>query len=164
VTPELHRPVAADRVGGAGLDCTVEATADECAALANRMNLPAVLSLSCRFRLQREPGGAVMARGHLLARVVQTCVVSLDDFTATVEERFEVRCVAAGTESDDPDPDAPDEFVYAEGVIDLGEATTEQFALALDPYPRAPGAVLPDIEAEPEPHPLAALEALRRRH
>jgi hypothetical protein len=164
VTPELHRPVAADRVGGAGLDCTVEATADECAALAHRMNLPAVRSLSCRFHLQREPGGALMARGHLLARVVQTCVVSLDDFAATVEEEFEVRCVAAGHESDDPDPEAPDEFVYAGGVIDLGEAAAEQFALALDPYPRAPGAALPDIEVELEPHRLAGLEALRRRH
>jgi hypothetical protein len=164
VTPELHRPVAPDRVGGAGLHCTVEATADECAALAQRMNLPAVLSLSCRFHLEREPGGTLMARGHLVARVVQTCVLSLDDFIATVEERFEVRCVAAGTESDDPDPEAQDEFIYAEGVIDLGEAATEQFALALDPYPRAPGAVLPDIEGEPEPYPLAGLEALRRRH
>ena len=164
MNPELHRPVVVDRVGGGGLDCAVEATADECTALARRMNLPAVLSLSCRFCLQREPGGALMARGHLLASVVQTCVVSLDDFTTTVEERFELLCVAAGSESDDPDPKAPDEFVYEGGVIDLGEAAAEQLALALDPYPRAPGAVLPDIADEPDPHPLAGLEALRRRH
>ena len=41
-------------------------------------------------------------------------------------------------------------------------ATIEQLALALDPYPRAPGAELPEIEAEPEAHQFAALGALKR--
>jgi hypothetical protein len=37
----------------------------------------------------------------------------------------------------------------------------EQLALALDRYPRAPGAELPKFEADPEEHPFATL---RRRH
>ena len=106
----------------------------------------------------------MLARGHLVARLVRTCVVSLDDFATTVEERFAVRCVPEGEESDDVDPSAPDEIVYRDGTIDLGEATAEQLALALDPYPRAPDAVLPDVPDEPEVQPFAALEALRRRH
>ena len=32
--PELHRPIAIERIGPAGLDVTVEASAAECAALA----------------------------------------------------------------------------------------------------------------------------------
>jgi Large ribosomal RNA subunit accumulation protein YceD len=162
--PELHRPLAVERVGLAGLDCVVEASRDECAALAHRMNLPAVLSLTCRFRLERDLAGALLAHSHLIARIVQTCVVSLDDFTTTVEERFVVRCVAQGMESDDPDPEAMDEIVCAGGIVDLGEAAAEQLALALDPYPRAPGAELPEIEAEPEPHQFASLDAFKRRH
>ena len=94
--PELHRPIAIERVGPTGLDVTVEASAAECAALALRMNLPAVLALTCEFHLERETAGTLLAYGHLLARVVQTCVVSLEDFTATVEERFAVRCVPDG--------------------------------------------------------------------
>ena len=43
MSPELHRPIAIDRIGAAGLDVLVEATAAECAALAQRMKLPAVL-------------------------------------------------------------------------------------------------------------------------
>jgi Large ribosomal RNA subunit accumulation protein YceD len=164
MTPELHRPVAMERVGPGGLDYVVEASRDECAALARRMNLPAVLSLTCRFRLEPDLGGAILARGHLIASIVQTCVVSLDDFTAAVEERFVVRCVKDGMETDDPDPEALDEITYAGGIVDLGEATAEQLALALDPYPRCPGAVFPDIEVEPEPHQFANLEALKRRH
>ena len=48
--------------------------------------------------------------------------------------------------------------------LDLGEAAAEQLALALDPYPRAPDAVLPDIPDEPEVLPFATLASLRRRH
>jgi uncharacterized metal-binding protein YceD (DUF177 family) len=162
--PELHRPVAVERVGPGGLDVTVEASVAECAALAQRMDVPALLSLTCRFHLDWETAGTLLARGHLVARLMRTCVVSLEDFTTTVEERFAVRCVPEGEESDDVDPSAPDEIVYDDGTLDLGEAATEQLALALDPYPRAPDAVLPDIPDKPEVQPFAALKALRRRH
>jgi uncharacterized metal-binding protein YceD (DUF177 family) len=164
MTPELHRPVVVDRIGPAGLDVTVQADAAECAALTRRMQVPAVLSLTCMFHLEREPGGAVLAHGHLLASVVQTCVVSAEDFTATVEDRFTVRCVAEGEETEQDDPDSLDEITYAGGVLDLGEATAEQLALALDPYPHAPDAELPELPDEAEPHPFAPLAGLRRRH
>ena len=162
--PELHRPVTLDRVGPAGLHVVVEASSTECAALAHRMNLPAVLALNCTFRLERDAGGALVARGHLVARIVQTCVISLEDFTATVEERFTVRCVPEGEESDDGDPASLDEITYSNATVDLGEAAAEQMALALDPYPRAPGAVLPDLPDDVEAPSFAALAALRRRH
>lgn len=164
MTPELHRPLAVDRIGPAGLDVTVEASAEECAALARRMDLPAVLSLTCQFRLTREIGEMVRAEGRLAARVVQTCVISLEDFAAAVEDRFTLRCVPEGEESDDMDPDSPDEITYVDGVLDLGEAAAEQLALALDPYPRAPDAELPEIPEDAETHPFAALASLRTRH
>ena len=162
--PELHRPMAVERVGPAGLDVLVEASAAECAALAQRMNLPAVLQLTCRFRLERDSAGGLLAHGSLVARVAQTCVVSLEDFTADLHERFVVRCVPEGEENDDPDPEALDEITFADGTLDLGEAAAEQLALALDPYPRAPDAVLPDVSEEPAAGPFDALERLRRRH
>jgi Large ribosomal RNA subunit accumulation protein YceD len=146
VTPELHRPVAVAEIGPSGLESMVEASLAECAALARRMGVPAVLSLFCEFHLARGVGGAVAARGRLVASVVQTCVVSLDDFETEVAEDFRVRFVPAGTESDNPDPEAEDEIPFAGAVIDLGEAAAEQLALALDPYPRKPGAELPENE------------------
>ena len=45
---ELHRPFAVERVGSAGREQVVEATALECTALAERLKIPAVLSLCCR--------------------------------------------------------------------------------------------------------------------
>jgi hypothetical protein len=83
MTPEFHRPLSLDRIGPHGLDLTVEATQAECSALAVRMDLPAVLAVSCAFHLIREGRDVVCARGVLHARVTQTCVVSLDDFDAS---------------------------------------------------------------------------------
>lgn len=160
--PELHRPFAIERIGLSGMNVLVEANAVECAALAKRMGLPAVLSLTCRFQLERTMGDLVMAHGHLVAEVMQTCVVSLEDFAATVEERFALRWVPEGEESDDVDPELPDEITYEDGTLDLGEAAAQQLGLALDPYPRAPGAALPSIEPKPEQTASARLSAQKR--
>jgi uncharacterized metal-binding protein YceD (DUF177 family) len=158
--PEFHRPWSLDRIGPHGLDLTVEATPAECAALAVRMNLPAVLAVSCEFHLIREGRDVVLARGVLRARVTQTCVISLDDFDSPVEEVFQVRFVPSGDESDDIDPESDDEIPFEGNQIDLGEAAAEQLGLALDPYPRMPGVEMPAVEDEPEPHPFAALRRL----
>ena len=160
--PELHRPITIERIGPSGMDVLVEANAAECSALAERLRLPAVLSLACRFHLERTVGDLVMAHGHLVADVMQTCVVSLEDFAATVEERFALRWVLEGEESDDVDPESPDEITYEDGTLDLGEATAQQLGLALDPYPRAAGASLPSIEPEPEQIAFAPLSTLKR--
>lgn len=161
MTPELHRPVAVDRIGSRGLDVTVEANAAECTALAERMGIPAVSSLTCHFHVTRGSSDAITATGHLRARVVQTCVISLEDFAADVEERFRLRFVPIGQQADETDPEDPeDEVVYEVGMLDLGEAAAEQLSLALDPYPHRPGAALPDSEPEAAVHPFAAL----RRH
>lgn len=162
MTPEFSRPIAVPRIGGAPLEVTVTATEKECRALAARMALPAIGALECRFVLRRN-GSAVMAAGHLRARVTQVCVVSLDEFETPIEEDFAVRFVPAGTEAEAIDPEREDEIPYEADRIDLGEAAAQQLALALDPYPRKPGATL---EAEPPApaSPFAALACRRRQH
>ncbi len=162
MTVELHRPFLVGQVPAAGAQILVEASPTECAALALRMGLPEVVALRCRFDLVRESNTIVRATGLLQAQVVQTCIVSLEDFSATVEETFTARFVPSGTENDDPDPESEDEIPYENGTLDLGEAAAEQLGLALDPYPRMVDATLPDVAEEPDPHPFAALDRLRR--
>jgi uncharacterized metal-binding protein YceD (DUF177 family) len=158
--PEFHRPLSLDRIGPQGLDLTVDANAAECSALAVRMNLPAVLAVSCAFHLIRESRDIILARGVLRAQVTQTCVISLEEFDAPLEEVFQVRFVPSGQETDDIDPESDDEIPFEGNVIDLGEAASEQLGLALDPYPRMPGVELPATEGDPDPHPFAALRRL----
>ena len=153
---ELSRPFPVERTGE-GMIFDVEAKPAEREAVARRMGLQAILSLICRFDLRRERAQVIRATGALRAQVVQTCVVTLEPFEATVAEEFEVRFVPEGQESEIVDIESEDEVPYAGGVIDLGEATSEQLALALDPFPRKPGAELPADEPETPDGPFAAL-------
>lgn len=160
--PEFHRPLAIETIGPVGLERDVVADAGECADLATRLQLPRVFAASCRFQLSREghDGEVVVAVGRLLARVELVCVVSLDLFEAAVDESFQIRFVPDGTQDDGADPDSDDELPYSGAAIDLGEAASEQLALSLDPYPRKPGAALPEAEpATAVVHPFAALAA-----
>lgn len=163
MTPELHRPVALDRIGPQGVEVLVEAEPEELRRLAERMRLPGIAELRCRFRLRRIGDETVEALGTLHARVTQVCVVTLDEFEDTVEEDFTIRFVPDGMEDADPEPDAVDELAYAGGAVDLGEAAAEQLALALDPYPRKPGVELPEEAPEPDANPFAVLAARRAR-
>ena len=157
--PELHRPVPLDRIGSSGLDVVVEADAAERAALAGRLGVPAVASLTCRFRLAGMVGGTVAAEGELAARLTRVCVVTLDEFDADVAARFRVCFVPAGTESDAfDDPESDDEIGYDDASLDLGEAAVQQLALEMDPFPRRPGAALPADVQDQTDWPFAALD------
>ena len=161
--PELARPVFADRVAAPGLTVTVAADSAECAAIARRLMVPSVQAVRCEWRLRPASGGSVEADGSLHARLHQECVVSLDEFPVELVEEFAVRFVPAGSESETADdPDEPDEIAIAAGIIELGEATVEQLALALDPYPRKPGAVLEMLDGEGPANPFHALAKPRQ--
>jgi uncharacterized metal-binding protein YceD (DUF177 family) len=161
MTPELSRIFPLTRLGN-GTDFTVTATPAECDAVAARLLLPSILSLQCRFDLTPGESGSVLARGTLHARIVQSCVISLDMFETAVTEEFSARFVPAGTETEEIDIEQDDEIPYEGNSLDLGEATTEQLALALDPFPKKPGAEPPaPLEDEPT-GPMAALAKLRR--
>jgi uncharacterized metal-binding protein YceD (DUF177 family) len=165
IAPEVHRPVATDRVLATGLVIEVKAEPEECRQVAARLGIPAVRRLVCHFRLSRPEqlrGGVIVAEGQLQATLVRDCVITLEPFTVVVQERFRVRFVPAGTETDDDDPESDDEIGYEGTMIDLGEAAVEQLALTLDPYPRKPGAELPP-EASDEPSgPFVGLAGLQR--
>ncbi len=103
----------------------------------------------------------IQGHGALLAKLTQSCVISLDPFDVTLREEFEVHFVLEGRETEDDDPDAPDQLTYDGVTLDIGEATVEQLALTLDPYPRKPNAVLTVPGAEEGGSAFAALAKLR---
>ena len=158
MSDDLHNLVRIDRIGPAGFTVDVVASPAECVALARRMQISAVLSLKCTFGLRSAPNDAFTAAGHLRARIVQTCVVTLEDFEADLEERFTIRFVPAGAQSETIDLESDDEIPYEGDTIDLGEAVAEQLALSLDPYPRAPGAELPPEAEDADDNPFAVLK------
>ncbi|MGG5820891.1 YceD family protein [Falsiroseomonas sp. HW251] len=164
--PEFSRLV---RLSAEPREVTLEATPAECAALARRFGILGVASVSAGLRIVPEPGGSWRARGRLLARVEQACVVTLEPVSQAVDAPLDLRILEEGAEPADDDPDSPDEIESQGGQVELGEAVAEQLSLALDPYPRAEGAELPPMDPaeEPEtpaaqPNPFAALAKLRQ--
>lgn len=147
--PEFSRVVEVERLGGEPIHMEIEADAEERAALARRFRLVAIGRLAARMTVRRVERRLIRVRGRLEADVTQTCVVTLEPVSEHVDEGFvaifgdlardgEAALAAAlETEEDLPEP-------LPEGGIDVGETVAQHLALALDPYPRAPGAEVPD--------------------
>jgi len=141
VRPEFSRRVELARVGALESTYPISAEPGERAALARRFELLSLDRLEAEIRLKRVGGGMIRLTGHFSADVAQSCVVSLDPVASALEQDFTV--LYGATEPDksvimvDLESDAAEPF---DGdAIDIGEAVAQQLALALDPYPRAPG-------------------------
>jgi len=160
--PEFSRPLALALVGAAGREEELAATPAECAALAQRFGILGIDALTARLRLSLEADGAVRAEGRFAAAVTQACVVTLEPVPQRLDEPFACRFLPAGVAADEG-PEEIDGIETAGGLADLGEAVAEALALALDPYPRAAGAELPDAARAAPEGAFAALAALRRR-
>ncbi|MBV9654208.1 MAG: DUF177 domain-containing protein [Acetobacteraceae bacterium] len=160
--PEFSHTLTIAKIGTDGTEVSVGADEAARQAVARRLGLIAVEALTCDWRLHPGPAGRIAASGRLRARVVQASVLSLEPVEAAVAEDFNCVFVPAGTETDDIDPEAEDELPYEGGVLDLGEAVTEQLALALDQYPRKQGEEWSAPGESAGTHAFARLADLRR--
>lgn len=101
------------------------------------------------------------------AQVIQACVVSLDPVEAVLEVPFHRLFGPSEASERDvqilpEDADPPDPLIG--GAIELGEAVAEELGLALDPFPRKPGAEFRSAEeGEPRGNPFASLAKLKEK-
>jgi len=164
-------PIAVEQIPDTGLHRDSEADQAARDAMAEVAGLRDVLSASASFDVTPLGGGRVHVAGRVQARIVQTCVVTLDPIENDIDEPIDLifappeqipelaDLVDDDGESEIPDPPEPIE----NGVIDLGRLATDVLFLAIDPYPRKPDAVFEPVitAADPEDHPFAALKALQ---
>lgn len=132
--PEFHRPIEVARVSPQGSRESIKADASECAALAARLQLPAVHAVGAELLVKPWRGGGLKVTGTVVADIEQVSVISLEAFRGTVRFAVERYFLQGGSVSEDEDID-----VIEGGVIDLGEVAAETLGLELDPYPRKPG-------------------------
>ncbi len=168
---ELSRPVTVADIPPEGREVEITASAEEAAALARRFDLIAVDRLTARVRLRTTMTGEIEVTGDLAGDVVQRCVVTLEPVVGSVADSFALRFSREYTEEDEVfDEDAPLLEPWPGAEIDAGEIVAQHLALALDPYPRAPGAEVPapaagngadDVANGGGGGPFAVLERLR---
>jgi uncharacterized metal-binding protein YceD (DUF177 family) len=164
---EFSRSTRVEPLPRDGLKTEIEANAAERAALAKLNNLVGIERLNANFRIVKWRRG-VRVEGIVSARVTQTCVVSLEPFDVDIDEPIDARFLpvdAKAAESKSPPPesvvdeDAPDPLV--DGKIDLGVLAAEFLTLALDPYPRKPGAAFePSSPGNERESPFSRLRAI----
>lgn len=135
---ELTYPIDMRTIGNKETAVHFEADPAECVALAERFNVPKVLSLRADLTVRR--AGLIVLEGTFSARLIQTCVVSLDDFETTLSAPFKVFFDPALKTKAEPiiDIDVGDEEVEPvhNGIIDAGAVVAEQFGLHLDLFPK----------------------------
>jgi hypothetical protein len=154
---EFSRPVAASGLTEPETH-RIEAGETERVALARRFGLRALDRLEAEVRLAPF-GRGVRLEATLEADVVQHCVVTLEPVANHISDRFALVYGEAP---------AGDEGTVVESLedetVDIGEAVAQQLSLALDPYPRAPGAALDPrwTGGEVAEGPFAALAKLKR--
>jgi len=168
MTPEtvgpLSRLVDIMRIPPRGQEVHVEATAEECAALARDFGLPGIQALSGDYHLQASAKG-IHVTGAVKASITQICVTTLESFDSMIEEEVEVDFAESSGMPAEPPTDIheyepPDEIVN--GQIDLGALTAEFLVLGLDPYPRKPGVDFNYRDpADEKDSPFAALNKLK---
>jgi uncharacterized metal-binding protein YceD (DUF177 family) len=161
-------PVRLDEIPETGLRLDLEADAPTRAAVAAAVAVNEVPRLAASFDLARHGRERMHVVGTVSAQVLQTCVVTLDPVENQIEEGIDLVFVAPsalGPAANEVNLEAeavePPETLI-DGVVDLGAVATEFLMLAIDPYPRKPGAVFePPQNADAGSHPFAALAALR---
>lgn len=114
---------------------------DARAAIAARLGVPAVEACSATLNLQPMPGGDFKLKGWLQAKLERRCVVTDEPVTEEIDERF-VCWILLEEPVDDPEnlDDDRDIEVVENGMVNLAELATQQLAVAMTPYPRAPEA------------------------
>lgn len=134
-----------------GARILLAANRQECEALAAFNDLVEVASFEVDFQLKPSGKHGVKVVAELKAQITQTCGLTLDPFEALVTDAFEAMFVPKEEIEtqlshlpdgyDHFEADVPDAIEH--GAIDLGAVASEHFTLALDLYPRKPGATMP---------------------
>ncbi|MGE0724996.1 MAG: DUF177 domain-containing protein [Alphaproteobacteria bacterium] len=148
-TPEFSRLVPLTSIDRRGFSQTIEASPAERTALAERFGLIALDRLVADVRLRPVNGGtAIRLDARITADCVQRCTATLEPLPVTVAEEFALLYSAEARTGGDLDIEYADEVLEPlDGdSIDIGEAVAQELSLALDPFPRAPGATPEDLD------------------
>lgn len=169
----FSRPFAWERVQPKGTTVTLDASADECRAMAEALGILEVKSAHAELTIVPWRKTGFRLSGVVTADVAQACVVSLDPVDEHVSEPMnleflpESEIVPVDEDEIEVDLEAkdPPEPIYGP-FVDLGVLVTEFVAIGLDPYPRKPGVefvpVIEDDGSDDVPEsPFASLASLK---
>jgi len=156
-----------------GLPVVVEATPEQLRQLAEDHAVSAVTRYRADLLVLPWKRGGVRVTGTVVADVVQECVVTLDPIEAHISEDVEGIFLPENSKLKRPDhqpsgeivldaegPDSPEMFTG--DTIDVGVLAEQFFGLAIDPYPRKPGAQVEAADAAADENQGGLFEKLKQ--
>lgn len=174
IPPEFSRVVPLHDVKDGGIRLSIEANTEECKALAERFEVLDLFDIHAELHLFPTATDDILLEGKASGTVEQSCIVTGERVKSSIASEFSVRYISAGTgaestEDEDFDVLGEDTELLPADVIDVGEVVAQYLSLAIDPYPRKPGAVAGVVELTPEgaipsterANPFAALKKLQ---
>jgi uncharacterized metal-binding protein YceD (DUF177 family) len=143
--PEFSQIIALASIGDRK-SVVLEATPDQCAALAKRFGILALDRLGATLELAWS-GPNLLVTGQLKAHAIQACGVSGKPVPEDIEDPIMLR-LEPGLPDISPEDfdfesladDLDDDFEVdslPENAVDVGEIVAQSLALALNPFPRA---------------------------
>lgn len=164
-------PLRLDNVPEDGFHFTVVADRAACDCVAKLASVDAVLRLEASFDVIRHGSAGMAVTGVVNARVRQACVLTLEPIESDISEPVRATFAPAGAIVDiadlaeavlAADDDDPPELLV-DGRTDLGRLATEFLVLAVDKYPRKPGAEFqPTVVGNAGGSPFDALAVLKK--
>jgi uncharacterized metal-binding protein YceD (DUF177 family) len=149
---ELSRTITAQEIKDSPpCELLITATDEERRAISTRFKLIEIIDLKAKLDFAYMSFKSVIkVSGIFDARVLQTCVVSLEPFAMNIKGMFKVEYSEKIDENEvqvidfelsDEDPYEP----IIDGKFDVGIILTEEFGLELDPFPRTPGIKIDEV-------------------
>ena len=159
-------------LGRAGDQVAIALKESDRKRLAEWAELESVEAFEATVDLKRISANRFGYHARLSSDIVQSCVVTLEPVRSHIEREFSRDLHLVGVRHHEPygealtlaaaDDEAPEEIDSPD--FDLAGPLLEEFSLAIDPYPRAPGVKFESPAAEVAPEsPFAALKSLKTR-
>jgi hypothetical protein len=159
-------------LGRAGAEVSISLGESQRAGLAHWANVDAVDSFAAEISLRKHSPTRYAFLAKLDASIVQSCIVTLEPVRSRIEREIARELLLASPvrralpkEALPPTPSVDDELTEEIDSLtyDLAAPLLEEFSLAIDPYPRAPGVAFESPKDSPEKAegPFAALKALK---
>ena len=159
-------------LGRAGAKFSISLGEDERKRTARWANIDAVDSFTAEISLKKYSPTRYAFAASLDASIAQSCVVTLEPVRSKIERKIARDLLLASPvkralpkDAMPPEPSVEDDLTEEIESLnyDLAAPLLEEFSLAIDPYPRAPGVAFEPPRDSPEKSegPFAALKALK---
>ena len=173
----IPHEVSVARLPQNGMPLSLKANEKELRALAKAHDLVSVQSFAAELLVKKWRKDGVKVTGRVTADITQTCIITLEPLASRIDSEIDALFVPEGSKLARPPLSADGEIIidydgqdmpetFTGDAIDVGALAEEFFGLAIDHYPRAPGAALEEATNKAgegqKPSPFASLVKLRK--